>query len=116
MSHSFSKVIDYQGDYYKEGDWSPSTSRYMARIHFHHTSDTVSWQRTDPLAENMRSMFKDRLVMSNEEYDALVEAIKSELEGQRTDQPSQPQPQSPSQPGLLPESQTRHLTDPGIAD
>lgn len=224
MSNSYSKTIEYKAECYEPDPFSPVEATYKGRFWFHHTSDTVTWERTGP--DN--DVFESRMVMSNQEYDALERAafdcykesesyqreqergadleeelkkykagvvaaleamennyrrgkdtlremidadqelskldpsrtkpgvvvrkyidlvflsanmlhkvryafknaglpvatvtgppvllVEPDTSPGRTDQPSLPQPQSPSQPGLLPESQTRHLTDPGIAD
>lgn len=74
MSTSHSKTIEYEGDYYppEMKSYDPERRKYKARFSFHHTSDTVSWERADPDAPEV---FKDRLLMSGEEYDALHEAV-----------------------------------------
>lgn len=70
MSNSFSQIVKYTRlgtGYYNDLD-----QEIEGRWHFHHTSDTVTWQ-TRKVGE---TLWHDRLVVSNEEYDALKAALE----------------------------------------
>lgn len=66
MSTEYSPVVYYDYEDYYEG-----TVKHKARLCFHHTSDTVSWQVQDDMG-----VWMDRFVLSDEAFDALCKAIR----------------------------------------
>jgi hypothetical protein len=74
MSSTYSKVVEFTADHYPENSYSPVTAEFKARLHYHHTSDTVSFEVWGP--DNKQ--FVDRFVLCNDKFDALTKLIREE--------------------------------------
>lgn len=74
MSHSYSNVIEFTADHYPKDSYSPVTGKFKARLHYHHTSDTVAFQLWGPDDKS----FVDRFCLCNDKFDALAKLIRNE--------------------------------------
>lgn len=76
MSSSYSKEIEFTADHYpvKDPISGPIAAKFKARLHYHHTSDTVAFQLWGPDDKG----FVDRFALCNDKFDALAKLIRED--------------------------------------
>jgi hypothetical protein len=74
MSSSYSEVVEFVADHYPKDCTGPHAGKFKARLHYHHTSDTVAFQLWGPDDKD----FVDRFCLCNDKFDALAKLIRKE--------------------------------------
>lgn len=74
MSTEYSEVIEFEDDHYPDDSYSPVRAMYKARLAYHHTSDTVTFQLLQP----GKTEWLEMICLSDPKFGALVKLCRGQ--------------------------------------